>query len=180
MGKVLLFMRDACSQIKAPGEEAHAKLVEWGLRIRETFDVKNLHLTARRGHGDLEQVIHAIQQLGSSTASLHARLSDAAIRLIRIEETLGAIHGLLIGLADERAVSGAGASSGASAHTPAPPNLADHRSPGTSSDPTAVPHAAAVAIAINSAAVAGAAGPLVHSSTGQQQLSRRTSLRTIR
>ena len=61
------------------------------------------------------------------------------------------------------ASSGAGASAGA--HTPAPPNLADHRSPGTSSDPTAVPHAAAVAIAINSAAVAGAAGPLVHSST---------------
>ena len=95
MGKVLLFMRDACSQIKAPGEEAHAKLVEWGLRIRETFDVKNLHLTARRGHGDLEQVIHAIQQLGSSTASLHTRLSDAAMRLIRMEESLGAIHGLL-------------------------------------------------------------------------------------
>ena len=173
MGKVLLFMRDACSQIKAPGEEAHSKLVEWGLRIRETFDVKNLHLTARRGHGDLEQVIHAIQQLGSSTASLHTRLSDAAMRLIRMEESLGAIHGLLRDLAAERAVSGAGASVGAGAssgarassaaranlgaHTPAPPN---------SGDPTAVPHAAAVANAINNAAVAAAsAGPLVPSST---------------
>lgn len=177
MGKVLLFMRDACSQIKAPGEEAHSKLVEWGLRIRETFDIKNLHLTARRGHGDLEQVIHAIQQLGSSTASLHTRLSDAAMRLIRMEESLGAIHGLLRDLAAERAVSGAGASVGVGAspgarassgaranlgaHTPAPPN---------SGDPTAVPHAAAVANAINNAAVAAAsagpaAGPLVPSST---------------
>ena len=173
MGKVLLFMRDACSQIKAPGEEAHSKLVEWGIRIRETFDVKNLHLTARRGHGDLEQVIHAIQQLGSSTASLHTRLSDAAIRLIRMEESLGAIHGLLRDLAAERAVSGAGASVGVGAspgarassgaranlgaHTPAPPN---------SGDPTAVPHAANVANAINNAAVAAAsAGPLVPSST---------------
>ena len=173
MGKVLLFMRDACSQIKAPGEEAHSKLVEWGIRIRETFDVKNLHLTARRGHGDLEQVIHAIQQLGSSTASLHTRLSDAAMRLIRMEESLGAIHGLLRDLAAERAVSGAGASVGVGAspgarassgaranlgaHTPAPPN---------SGDPTAVPHAAAVANAINNAAVAAASGgPLVPSST---------------
>ena len=173
MGKVLLFMRDACSQIKAPGEEAHSKLVEWGLRIRETFDVKNLHLTARRGHGDLEQVIHAIQQLGSSTASLHTRLSDAAMRLIRMEESLGAIHGLLRDLAAERAVSGAGASVGVGAspgarassgaranlgaHTPAPPN---------SGDPTAVPHAANVANAINNAAVAAAStGPLVPSST---------------
>jgi len=169
MGKVLLHMRHACDKIKAPGDNAHDKLVEWGLRIRETFDVKNLHLTARRGHGDQEQVIHAIQQLGSSTASLHARLSDAAIRLIRIEETLGTIHSLLSRLADDvRAVSGAGASSGA--HTlvpPKPPNPApDHQSPGRSGDPTAVPHAASVAIAINTAEVAAAsAGRLLHSST---------------
>lgn len=168
MGKVLLHMRHACDKIKAPGDNAHDKLVEWGLRIRETFDIKNLHLTARRGHGDQEQVIHAIQQLGSSTASLHARLSDTAIRLIRIEETLGTIHSLLSRLADVRAVSGAGASSGA--HTPVPPKppdpAPDHRSPCRSGDPTAVPHAASVAMAINTAEVAAAsAGRLLHSST---------------
>ena len=87
MHVVVTHIRDAwTATIGSPFDDAHAKLVEWGMVIRAQFDVDNLHLTARTGHDGSQKVISAVKQLGSSVASTHTQLADIATRQIVIEQ----------------------------------------------------------------------------------------------
>ena len=69
MHSVLTCMREAYSAIGASGEDAHAKIIEWGVAIHVKFDVDNLHLTEKESHTGHEKVVHAVKQLGSSHAT---------------------------------------------------------------------------------------------------------------
>eukprot|EP00966_Prymnesium_polylepis_P045905 1062497-Prymnesium_polylepis.1 len=77
--------------MSAPGDDAHTKLIEWGIIVRQQFDLDNLHLTAREGHGGAEKVISAVKQLGSAIASSHTQLADVVARQITIETKLDRI-----------------------------------------------------------------------------------------
>ena len=88
MHMVLTYMREAYIEtIAAPGEDAHFKIIELGTEIRRQFELDNLRLTARQGANGHERIIHAIQQLGSSTANLHLRVNHMAARQ-EIQEVL--------------------------------------------------------------------------------------------
>jgi hypothetical protein len=98
MHSVLTCMRAAFSAtIGAPGEDAHAKLVEWGVAIKTRFDVDNLHLTSKEGSSGNEKVVQAVKQLGSANASMKLQLSDIACRQVRIQPKLDQLIGLLSG-----------------------------------------------------------------------------------
>ena len=71
MHHVLICMREAYSRtLGTPGEDAHSKLIEWGLAIRLKFDIDNLHLTAKPGW----RVIQALKRQFRLSSSLAARL----------------------------------------------------------------------------------------------------------
>jgi hypothetical protein len=96
MHSVLTHMRTAYSAtIGAPGEDAHAKLIEWGVAIKTQFDVDNLHLVSKEGSSGNEKVVQAVKQLGSANASMKLQLSDIACRQVRIESKLDQLIGLL-------------------------------------------------------------------------------------
>jgi hypothetical protein len=96
MHHVLICMREAYSRtLGTPGEDAHSKLIEWGLAIRLKFDIDNLHLTGMEGHSGTEKTVQAVKQLGSSVASQRLALSDVAARQVRIESKLDVLIGLL-------------------------------------------------------------------------------------
>ena len=139
MHSVLTCMREAYSAIGAPGEDAHAKMIEWGVAIRVKFDVDNLHLTEKQSHAGHEKVVHAVKQLGSSHASQGAQLADVAARQIRLESKLDTIIDLLSRVALPLPTS----SISTSAHTVPPPS----------------PSAAATAATVASIASIAAASP---------------------
>ena len=57
MDSVLASMRDAfAAKYFKSSDDIHATLKEWGRRIKKRFDTDNLHLTTRKGHGELAQV----------------------------------------------------------------------------------------------------------------------------
>ena len=49
-------MRDAYKSIAAPGDNAHAKLIEWGAMILQRFNVDNLHTKDGLSHDSQAQV----------------------------------------------------------------------------------------------------------------------------
>ena len=85
---VLAQMRDAYAKLASVKDEPHTIFVKWGAAIRKQFDVDNLHLTARHGHGELEQIVGAINSLSSVLNSVQASVSDVAARVISIESRL--------------------------------------------------------------------------------------------
>ena len=99
MHMVLTYMREAYIEtIAAPGEDAHFKIIELGTEIRRQFELDNLRLTARQGANGHERIIHAIQQLGSSTANLHLRVNHMAARQEIQDGKLDTIIGMLTSL----------------------------------------------------------------------------------
>lgn len=142
---------------------AHSKLIEWGHTMRRQFDLDNLHLDAKLAHGDSEQVIHCIKQVGSSVANSHVLLSDVAARQVNIEAhqnkidtKLDAILSLLTKLAPPSAMQASGASA-ACADASSSPVLASGASAAASSSVPAGASAAASSASITAATHAAAA-----------------------
>ena len=95
MPKVLQFMRSAYGTMGAVGTNAHFELCSWSKKIMAQFNADNLRLTAKMDHSGIEQLVHAVQQLGSAIATMHTRQADIAIRQIRTEDKLDQLIALI-------------------------------------------------------------------------------------
>jgi hypothetical protein len=95
MHSVLTHMREAHRTIRAPGEDAHGKLIEWGATIKRQFIIDNLHLSGKQAHDNSAQVIHAVKQVSSSIASSHVVQFDTARRVVELELAARRIEGKL-------------------------------------------------------------------------------------
>ena len=75
-GHVLMRMRESYECTFSAREDAHYAILAFGRDIRCQFDLDNLHMTNREGHGLGEKVITCIKQLGSSVGSTHTQIGD--------------------------------------------------------------------------------------------------------
>jgi len=133
MPKVLQFMRSAYGTMGAVGTNAHFELCSWSKKIMTKFNADNLQLTAKTEHSGIEQLVHAVQQLGSAIATMHTRQADIAIRQIRTEDKLDQLIALISSGAVRKASGDAAlaplaqpspAVAAAMMHAPLPPNTA--------------------------------------------------------
>ena len=82
--------------IGAPSDDAHAKLIEWGIAIKTQFDIDNLHLTGRDSAEGAAKMVQAVKQLGSAHATMQGNLADIAVRQVAIENKLNQVFQLLM------------------------------------------------------------------------------------
>jgi hypothetical protein len=77
--KVTTRMRHAMIHVRlaANDAEAHQKLVVWATKLKDGFDVSNLHLTMRTAHSDNTQLVHMIQRLATDVATIGKHAIDA-------------------------------------------------------------------------------------------------------
>ena len=153
MSTVLYHMREAYKSIRAPGEDPHSKLVEWGDIIRCKFDVDNLHLSSDRGLDGQAKVISVVQQVGTSVAGLHARISQVADRQARIEGKIDQLITLLTSSASPAAVAARLWPS------PAPAAATTPVAPAIASSPVAAAGIAAARVATAQSAAFGSLQP---------------------
>ena len=89
MDTVLASMRDAyATKYGKPADDIHGVLIEWGRKIKKRFDANNLHLTARKGHGELVQVVESLKSLNEISQQQHALLVSLNSRVIELETQL--------------------------------------------------------------------------------------------
>ena len=157
MHTVLHQMREAYKDtIGAPGDDAHSKLVEWGVAIKTKFDVDNLHLTDGTTHEGAMQVVQAVKSLGSSTASTQAMIADVAVRQIRMEESQTRIEtklDMIIGMLKTSSPSSPAPATTAAAPSATPVNTVASSIPSV----PAIPASSPAGLSAAAAAVAGTA-----------------------
>ena len=82
-------MRDAyAARYGKASDDIHGVLIDWGRQIKKRFDIDNLHLTARKGHGELAQVVESLKSLHEINSQQHALLVSMSARILNLESQL--------------------------------------------------------------------------------------------